>query len=380
MKSLFKHVQVGVLGASLCATILALGACGGGSGDDGGGANDGGGTVCATGDEGCACWPNETCNDASLSCYSMLCVAAGAGTGGAVSPGSGGEGGAPGYGGAPVPSGTGGAVVSPGTGGASVPAGSGGASVPAGTGGAVVSPGTGGASVPAGSGGASVPAGTGGAVVLPGTGGASVPAGSGGASVPAGSGGAPSAGGTSGGGGSVSDGCNNASASTLDNFATCDTSICNLAGRSGTWFSYSSNTNIGIQCSAQVPPISWIDRSCAYYCTNGVAGATWAGAGFDLKDPSGAYDLSSYTGIYVRVETGQALTVAMTDLAGGTWRSPSIGGDSGAVTYTLPFSKMSPDSGTSGSPNLSQIVGFRFDVDAEVLSSFGFAIHMVSLY
>jgi hypothetical protein len=41
---------------------------------------------------------------------------------------------------------------------------------------------------------------------------------------------------------------------------------------------------------------------------------------------------------------------------------------------------MSPDSGTSGSPNLSQIVGFRFDVDPKSLNSFGFAIHTITLY
>jgi hypothetical protein len=220
----------------------------------------------------------------------------------------------------------------------------------------------------------------------PGAGGTSVPAaggapGSGGTStITPGTGGAPASGGSSGGGGSAADGCNNAAASVIDNFATCDSSICNLAGRSGTWFSYSSNNNIGVQCSASVPPVSWIDRGCGYYCTNGVAGATWAGAGFDLKDPSGAYDLSGYTGIYVKIETGQTLTVAMKDLAGGMWRSAVIGGGSGAVTYTLPFSKMNPDSGTSGSLNLSQIVGFRFDMEPKSVSSFGFAIHMVTLY
>jgi hypothetical protein len=228
-----------------------------------------------------------------------------------------------------------------------------------------------------GAGGASVPAGTGGAPH--GTGGASIPPGNGGA---VSLGGAPGAGGQPIGGssGGSSDGCSNAAATVLDNFATCDISICSLGGRNGTWFSYSSNTNIGIQCSATVPPVSWIDRGCAYYCTNGVAGATWAGVGFNLKDPSGSYDLSGYTGVYVRVETGQSLNVAITDLAGGTWRSPAIGGGSGAVTYTVPFSKMMPDSGTSGSPNLSQIVGFRFDVDSKSLGSFGFAIHTVTLY
>lgn len=363
MTRLFERVQAGVL----CASLLALGGCGGGTGDTDAGTSDGSPLSCQTGDEGCACWPNKTCNSASLSCYSMLCVAAApAGNGGAVGPGSGGSlgqggvlasGGAPGLGGAP---GSGGAIVLPATGGAIV--------VPPATGGMVTVP---------GSGGTVVTPGTGGAVVLPGTGGT---IGHGGSSVVVGSGGTPSAGGSSGGGSSVSDGCNNAAAGTLDNFATCDSSICNLAGRSGTWFSYSSNTNIGIQCSAQVPPVSWIDRSCAYYCTNGVSGATWAGAGFDLKDPSGAYDLSSYTGIYVKLETGQSLTVAMKDLAGGMWRSPPIGGGSGAVTYTIPFSKMNPDSGTSGTPNLSQVVGFRFDVDPKILSSFGFAIHMVTLY
>jgi hypothetical protein len=355
MTRLSKRAKIYVL----CMSVFGLGACGGGTHNG----SEGGTSECPEGDEGCRCYPNRSCNSPTLSCLSMLCVSAGNGSGtGGVVTGNGGSatgpdpgvGGVVGAGGAP---GSGGASVNPGTGGAQglggAP-GSGGASITSGTGGA---PGSGGAP---GMGGAQ---GTGGA---PGNGGAP------------GTGGATPAGGSS--GGSASDGCNGAGASVIDNFASCDSSICNLSGRNGTWFSYSSNTNIGIQCSAQVPPVSWIDRSCGYYCTNGVAGATWAGAGFDLKDPSGAYDLSSYTGIYVKIETGQSLTVAIKDLAGGMWRSAALGGGSGAVTYTIPFSKLTPDSGTSGSLNLSQAVGLRFDVDPKSLASFGFAIHMVTLY
>lgn len=362
MNRLFERVQLGVL----CVALLGVGACGGGGGGGDGGGDAGNTTACPTGDEGCTCWPNKTCNSTALSCYSMLCVAVGtSGSGGAVSSG-----------------GTAGPVTSivPGSGGAvslggSIGSGGIGSGGIGGLGGA---PGAGGAAPPVTGGTAgtatTVPVGSGG---VPGTGGTT--RGSGGTVSP-GTGGAPASGGTSGGGGTISDGCNNAAASVIDNFATCDSSICNLAGRNGTWFSYSSNTNIGIQCSAAVPPISWIDRGCGYYCTNGVAGATWAGAGFDLKDPSGAYDLSGYTGVYVKIETGQSLTVAIKDLAGDMWRSAPIGGGSGAVTYTIPFSKMSPDNGTSSAPNLARIVGFRFDVEPTVLDGFGFVVHMVTLY
>jgi hypothetical protein len=92
------------------------------------------------------------------------------------------------------------------------------------------------------------------------------------------------------------------------------------------------------------------------------------------------YDLSRYTGIYVKVETSQTLTVAMINLAGNRWRSASIGGGLGAVTYTLPFATMTPDTGSTGTPTLSQIVGFRFDADPKTLSTFAFAIHLVALY
>lgn len=48
---------------------LMLSACA----KDGGSGSDADGKECKTGDEGCACYPNKTCND-DLSCYSKLCV------------------------------------------------------------------------------------------------------------------------------------------------------------------------------------------------------------------------------------------------------------------------------------------------------------------
>lgn len=347
MISMSRFARVSLLDVSI---ILLVG-CGGSSGGGGGGG------TCSVGNEGCACYPNRTCNSAALSCLSNICVSLDPPGGGGTSGGPSGSGG--GAGTTSGPGGTGATSEVPGVGGSTHE--NGGApstgGLAQGSGGV---PGTGGISTQ-GSGGA------------PGTGGTPSRGGA------PGSGGALSSGGSSG-GGTVLDGCNNASASVLDNFATCDTTICNLGGRNGVWFSYSSNNNIGIQCSAQVPPVSWIDRSCGYYCTNGVAGATWAGAGFDLKDPSGAYNLSSYSGVYVKIETGQTLTVAIKDLAGNTWRSAPVGGGSGAATHTIAFASMNPDTGTTGAPNLSQIVGFRFDADPKTISAFGFAIHAITLY
>src|SRR5262245_35374429 len=88
----------------LCGIVAVVG-CGGGS--DGGGAKGGsggsggttgaGGTMsaggtggsgaCVTGEEGCACYPNSTCN-AGLACLSHLCVSL---TGGAGTTGAGGS-------------------------------------------------------------------------------------------------------------------------------------------------------------------------------------------------------------------------------------------------------------------------------------------------
>jgi hypothetical protein len=177
----------------------------------------------------------------------------------------------------------------------------------------------------------------------------------------------------------VSDGCNGAASTVVDNFATCDMSICNLGGRHGVWFSYSSNNNIGVQCEAGVPPVSWIDRSCAYYCTNGVAGATWAGAGFDLKDPGGEYSLAAYSGLIVKVETGQHFRIGVNDVSGNRWHSEVLGGI-GVKTYTVPFATFAPDDGTTGSVNLSGAVGIRFNMEPTDVTAFGLAIHSVTLY
>jgi hypothetical protein len=69
---------------------------GGGSGTGGegrpGGTRAGGSEACVTGDERCACYPNDTCND-DLTCASDLCVRL-AGTGGLAS--TGGRAGSPG--------------------------------------------------------------------------------------------------------------------------------------------------------------------------------------------------------------------------------------------------------------------------------------------
>ncbi len=109
----------GVSGATATGGVAnAAGSSSGGAATGGlsssGGVTTGGATggeaPCTTGDERCACYPNDTCND-DLTCASNLCVRRpGTGGGGGAPSGSGGSGG---VGGAP----TGGASGSGGTGG-----------------------------------------------------------------------------------------------------------------------------------------------------------------------------------------------------------------------------------------------------------------------
>jgi hypothetical protein len=73
------------------------------------GTGTGGARPCTTGDEGCGCYPNNTCNG-TLTCASQLCVNVGGGSGGRATSGTGGT----------VSAGTGGAPA--GTGGAAPPA------------------------------------------------------------------------------------------------------------------------------------------------------------------------------------------------------------------------------------------------------------------
>ncbi|MGO9838857.1 MAG: hypothetical protein ACLP1X_32150 [Polyangiaceae bacterium] len=89
-------------------------------------------------------------------------------------------------------------------------------------------------------------------------------------------------------------------------------------------------------------------------------------------------DLSSYSGATVRMESGQMVTFVVKDNAGGYFGSSAIGGGTGTQSYTLTFSGLTMLANSQTSElDLTQVLAFEFD--AVTPTSYGFAIHSVTL-
>jgi hypothetical protein len=163
--------QIGSGGKGGSGASAGSGGKGGTSGAAGtmAGAGGAGGTAaCVTGNEGCACYGNDTCNG-TLRCYSHLCVLVPV-DGGAGQVGAGGSGGKAGAGGAAAgASGEGGSAGAGGTAGAGGKAGAGGTAGLAGTSGTGGAAGASGAAGAAGAAGGSAGAGGAGGMCSAGT-------------------------------------------------------------------------------------------------------------------------------------------------------------------------------------------------------------------
>jgi hypothetical protein len=202
------------------------------------------------------------------------------------------------------------------------------------------------------------------------------------ASVACGSSGSGS--GSGGGSGSSSgsgDTCGGAAATVVDNFYTCDTSICDVGGRSGTWYSFAS-ANVHQTFAVSVPPSGWVDQSCAAWSTggpgSGTASSTFAGIGATLNNGA-AINLAQYSGVTVRVETGQEFTFVVKDSAGGYFGQTVTGGGIGSITYPFAFASLTPLANSATSQlDLSAVTAFEFDAVTPL--DYGFAVHSLTLY
>lgn len=177
--------------------------------------------------------------------------------------------------------------------------------------------------------------------------------------------------------------CGGAPATVIDNFTTCDTQICNLGGRSGSWFQFAS-VNINQAFAVSEPPSGFADRSCAAWSTGGgisgvTAPSTFAGIGLQLVPTGATYDLSAYSGVTVLMESGQEVYFVVEDDAGGYFGSEMSGGGSGSLSYSIYFADLAPLANSqTATPDLSHATQLEFDSDAP--TSYGFAIHAVSLF
>jgi hypothetical protein len=164
----------------------------------------------------------------------------------------------------------------------------------------------------------------------------------------------------------------------VDNFVTCDVRICNIAGRGGEWYGF-ADTGVNLMFGVGIPGTAWVQR-CGAWATGGPratgGGMTYAGIGFQLAGGA-TYDLSPYSGVMVALETNSRVWFTVKTASGGYFGG-WLAATTGSQTRSLAFSTLTPNTGTVGTLDESQITEFQFT--AEFPSTFGFAIHQVSLY
>jgi hypothetical protein len=164
----------------------------------------------------------------------------------------------------------------------------------------------------------------------------------------------------------------------IDNFATCNLRICEVGGRSGEWYSF-ADTGVNLMFGVGIPGTAWVQK-CGAWATGGPratgGGTTYAGIGFQLAEGA-TYDLSAYAGVTVTLETNSRVWFTVKTASGGLfggWLSATTG----SQPRNLAFATLTPNTGTVGTLDKSQITEFQFT--AEFPSTFGFAIHQVTLY
>lgn len=164
----------------------------------------------------------------------------------------------------------------------------------------------------------------------------------------------------------------------IDNFATCDSYINEVDGRSGSWYSWADN-GINLDFAVRTPPSGWSNQGCAALATGGElpSGETdYAGIGLILANGE-PYDLRGYSGLTVSIETGDDVSVAIKTLSGGQF-GYRLGPTVGSETTNIDFNYFGAwANSTSEYLDLSEVIEIQF-VPHSV--PFGFAVHLVSLF
>jgi len=180
--------------------------------------------------------------------------------------------------------------------------------------------------------------------------------------------------------GDALDACKNAAANVIDNFASCDENICNVDGRSGSWYNY-ADTLVNDSFKVGVPGGLWGDQSCAAVATGGsdeISHVGYAGIGIILADGE-PYDLSGYTGLRLSIETDDDVQVIIKTATGGLFGAWFAGNtNSSSLSRDVSFASMSALVGSVGSKTLNAITELQFNADDP--TAYGFAVHRVTLY
>jgi hypothetical protein len=195
-----------------------------------------------------------------------------------------------------------------------------------------------------------------------------------------GSGGGDGSGGSEGtGGGAGADTCGGADPAVIDNFESCDTQICELEGRSGSWFNY-ADVQVNDDFDVKIPGGTWLDQGCAAVHTGGgpASGTDFAGIAVQLLNEGDGYDASGYTGIRLLIETGDSVYLHITCSDGGHYGAIVPGGTVGSDTRNVPFSSMVAANDNAGTKDLTHVT--KVGIDAGDPESYGYALHRIEFY
>jgi hypothetical protein len=172
----------------------------------------------------------------------------------------------------------------------------------------------------------------------------------------------------------------------IDDLEDCDDEIIAIEGRNGTWAA-DADTGINLMHGFTDPGSGWIDHTCAAWAVGGELtandpNATFAFIGFRLNvnelDEGLAYDLSSYNGIQLKLESASSVEVVLKTTGGGYFQV-ILAPFAGSNLRTAPFASMLKMNNSAETLlDLSTVYEVQFSVSDP--SDFGLAVHRVELY
>lgn len=170
----------------------------------------------------------------------------------------------------------------------------------------------------------------------------------------------------------------------VENFFICEVRICEIAGRSGSWYAY-ARQGITNNLTVAANQAGFVNKSCAAAVRGSYIGigidSPFAGIGFALADQA-PYNVSSYTGIQVSIETTEKMYVHIYTTSGADF-IVAFNQLNNSNKVKIPFTSFTYSFGDT-TLDLTQVEGFKFTpdlTDAQTMNdSFNFAVYSVQLY
>jgi hypothetical protein len=168
----------------------------------------------------------------------------------------------------------------------------------------------------------------------------------------------------------------------IDAFASCDNKIESNSGRSGEWYSF-ADSDLNATHGYGDPGTKWADHGCSAWIIVGCTGTAcgYAGIGFQLLGGS-PYDLSSYDGVSIALESGSDVYFVVKTSNGGyfgAWLTATSGNQTRNAEF-LDLAEMSDSAVSTLNPTLITEMQFTIGAPLDDTQGAGFAIHSVTLY